>query len=272
MAITPFQSGILKLLAVHRREKGESYVAGGVALNLLLDTPRRSRDIDLFHDTGEALAATWASDRETLKSSGYDVTARREAMSFVDARVSKSGESTAMQWTRDSAYRFFPLMEDALMGLTLHPFDLATNKVLAMVGRVEVRDWIDVLNCDERLQPFGYLIWAACGKDPGYNPRSLLAIAGRLHYSHAEVNTLDFEGQPPDAVAMGQKWHQALDTADAICRLLPAKQIGTCVLSENRELYRGAPKALSDSMEKETILFHSGRIGGSWPSATGDES
>ena len=46
MAITPFQSGILKLLAVHRREKGESYVAGGVALNLLLDTPRRSRDID----------------------------------------------------------------------------------------------------------------------------------------------------------------------------------------------------------------------------------
>ena len=47
------------------------------------------------------------------------------------------------------------LMEDSLMGLTLHPFDLATNKVLAMAGRVEVRDWIDVLNCDERLQPFG---------------------------------------------------------------------------------------------------------------------
>jgi hypothetical protein len=272
MAITPFQSGILRLLAVRRREKGESYVAGGVALNLLLDTPRRSRDIDLFHDTGEALAATWTSDRETLKSAGYDVTARREAMSFVDARVSKGGESTAMQWTRDSAYRFFPLMEDPLMGLTLHPFDLATNKILAMVGRVEVRDWIDVLNCDERIQPFGYMVWAACGKDPGYNPRSLLAIAGRLHYSHAEVNTLDFEGQSPDAAALGRKWHGALETADAICRLLPAKQIGTCVLSENRELYRGDPKALSDSIKKGTILFHDGRIGGSWPSATGDEA
>ena len=68
MAITPFQSGILKLLAVRRREMGESYVAGGVALNLLLDTPRRSRDIDLFHDTGEALAATWTSDRESYNS------------------------------------------------------------------------------------------------------------------------------------------------------------------------------------------------------------
>ncbi|MBM4144383.1 MAG: hypothetical protein FJ225_12445 [Lentisphaerae bacterium] len=272
MAITPFQSGILRILAVRRRENGESYVAGGVALNLLLETPRRSRDIDLFHDTGEALAATWASDRETLKSAGYEVTARREALSFVDARVSKGGDSTSMQWARDSAYRFFPLMEDPLMGLTLHPFDLATNKVLAMAGRVEVRDWIDVLNCNERLQPFGYLIWAACGKDPGYNPRSLLAVAGRLHYSHAEVNTLDFGGQHPDAAALGRKWHEALEAADAICRLLPAKQVGTCVLSKNRELYRGDPQALAESMEKGAVLFHSGRIGGSWPSIPGEET
>ncbi len=33
MAVTPFQSDILKLLAGHRRALGESYVAGGVALN-----------------------------------------------------------------------------------------------------------------------------------------------------------------------------------------------------------------------------------------------
>jgi len=39
--------------------------------------------------------------------------------------------------------------------LALHPFDLATNKVLALVGRLEVRDWVDVIECDRRLQPFG---------------------------------------------------------------------------------------------------------------------
>ena len=33
-----------------------------------------------------------------------------------------------------------------LMGLVLHPLDLATNKILAMAGRMEPRDWIDVLN------------------------------------------------------------------------------------------------------------------------------
>ena len=59
-------------------------------------------------------------------------------------------------------------MEHEQLGLTLHPFDLATNKVLAMVGRLEVRDWVDVINADRRLQPLGYLLWAACGKDPGH--------------------------------------------------------------------------------------------------------
>ena len=58
MAVTPFQSKILKLLAKQRVAYGESYVAGGVALNLLLSSARRSRDIDLFHDTDTALAAT----------------------------------------------------------------------------------------------------------------------------------------------------------------------------------------------------------------------
>jgi hypothetical protein len=43
-----------------------------------------------------------------------------------------------------------------------------TNKLLALVGRVEVRDWIDIIESSERIQPLGYLAWAACGKDPGY--------------------------------------------------------------------------------------------------------
>jgi hypothetical protein len=62
-----------------------------------------------------------------------------------------------MRWARESAFRFFPLVEQADLGLALHPFDLATNKVLALVGRLEVRDWIDVIECDRRLQRLGYL-------------------------------------------------------------------------------------------------------------------
>ena len=48
--------GFCRLLAANRIRSGESYVAGGAALNELLSSPRRSRDIDLFHDTVVALA------------------------------------------------------------------------------------------------------------------------------------------------------------------------------------------------------------------------
>ena len=44
MALTVLQEGILRLLARNRIENAESYVAGGLALNYKLSTPRLSRD------------------------------------------------------------------------------------------------------------------------------------------------------------------------------------------------------------------------------------
>jgi hypothetical protein len=73
-----------------------------------------------------------------LEASGFGVEVLRERLSFVEALVSRAQDTTLLQWVRDSAYRFFPLVEHELFGLALHPFDLATNKVLALVGRLEV--------------------------------------------------------------------------------------------------------------------------------------
>ncbi|MBE3112436.1 MAG: hypothetical protein IMZ46_18335, partial [Acidobacteria bacterium] len=50
---------------------GESYVAGGVALNELIAASRISRDVDVFHDTDQALAASWEADRRALDAGGY---------------------------------------------------------------------------------------------------------------------------------------------------------------------------------------------------------
>jgi hypothetical protein len=240
-------------------------VAGGLALNALLSAPRHSRDIDLFHDTETALAATWAADRGVLEANRYELRILREAASFVEAIVSKGGDRTVMQWARDSAFRFFPLLENEIMGLTLHPFDLATNKVLAMAGRLEVRDWVDTLHCDESLQPLGYLFWAACGKDPGYNPHSLLAAAKRLHYSQAEVDTLDFATGRANASQLGVRWHAALAEAGRIVACLPPEQVGKCVLTREGNLAREDAASLANAMKADGLLFHEGRIGGAWP-------
>ena len=128
MAITDFQRRICKLMAANRITQGESYI-----------------------DTDQAVMSAWDSDKRLLEQHGYIVDVLRFLPSFVEALVRKGVDTVAMQWARDSAFRFFPLLEDPTFGLTLHPFDLATNKVLAMAGRLEVRDWIDVIACHERI-------------------------------------------------------------------------------------------------------------------------
>lgn len=266
MAVTPFQRTLCRLLAEDRRASGESYVAGGVALGAALDTRRVSRDLDLFHDTAEAVAASWDRDRHTMEASGYRVVPLRERPGFVQATVALGDASLLVEWVHDSAYRFFPLVEDDDLGLALHPFDLATNKVLALVGRVEVRDWVDVLVCDKLLQPFGYLAWAACGKDPGFSPQALLGHARRTtHYAPDEMASLAFDGEPPDAGVLAQQWRHALEDAAGIVAALPAGHVGTAVLLSTRELARFDPAGLRDALGRGGLMFHPGRVGGAWP-------
>jgi hypothetical protein len=265
MALTPLQRRICLLLADVRRRGGESYVAGGVALNELLGGARLSRDVDLFHDTAEALAVTWRHDRDTLVAAGFRVTPSHEGPTFVQARVEDATRSEILQWVQDSAYRFFPLVEDETFGLTLHPFDHATNKVLALAGRREVRDWIDAIHCHENLQPLGYLAWASSGKDPGLSPLFILEQAARTRYVQAEIDRLDFEGPTPLASDLSFRWHRALEEAREIVRLLPPEQVGGCVLDAHGALQRAAPSALAEELARGRVAFHPGCIRGAFP-------
>lgn len=265
MALTPLQRRICHLLAAQRRASGESYVAGGAALNELLGGARMSRDVDLFHDTAEALAATWAQDRATLQAAGLSVTPSREAPAFVQARVSDGEGTEVLQWVQDSAYRFFPLVEDETFGLTLHPLDHATNKVLALVGRRKARDWIDALHCHGNLQPLGYLAWAASGKDPGLSPLYVVEQAARTRWAQPELDQLQFDGPAPDAVALSSAWHRAVEEARLLIRMLPPDQVGHCALDERGQLLRAPPEALERALSLGQVRFHAGRVRGAFP-------
>ena len=97
MALTAFQSSVLRLLADNRRNNAESYVAGGLALNYKLGTPRVSRDIDVFHDSEAALLRSWESDSATLAANGFAVKLLRKYASFVEADVSKGNDHLEMR-------------------------------------------------------------------------------------------------------------------------------------------------------------------------------
>lgn len=267
MALTEFQRTVCRLLAAQRIKQGESYVAGGAALNTLIDAPRLSRDIDLFHDTSEALDATWTADRGLLEQSQFTLEILRERPSFVEARVVRGTNSVLMQWSADSAYRFFPLIEHEEFGLTLHPFDLATNKVLALVGRLEARDWIDVMACHEKLQPLGYLAWAACGKDPGFSPETILEQAARsARYSADELAELSFNGEPPDPGGLSRKWHALLPEASLIVAGLPPAEAGKCVLDRKGNLCSAGAGQLAEALDQDAVAFHPGCLRGALPS------
>ena len=266
MSITVFQRAICRLIAANRIASGESYVAGGVALNTLIDSPRQSTDIDLFHDAQEAVAAAWLADNTLLERAGYQVNVRRQLPVFVEALVAKGQEEVLIQWAQDSAYRFFPLQEHADFGLTLHPFDLATNKVLALVGRLEVRDWIDVIACHESIQNLGYLAWAAAGKDPGFSPPFILEEAARsARYTQIEIDAMSFESSPPSAVKLSQRWRIILNEAREMVDSLPVREVGTCVLNRSGELLQAPPADLRALLESGAVRFHSGCIRGAYP-------
>jgi hypothetical protein len=246
MALTPFQRYVCRLLAENRIRIGESYVAGG--------------------DTEEALSVSWRMDRDSLERDGLAVSVIRERPSFIEAGIARGGDSVVVQWAQDSAYRFFPLVGHQELGLVLHPFDLATNKVLALVGRVEPRDFVDALTCDRELQPLGYLAWAACGKDPGFSPAAILEQAARSsRYAEAELAGLDFEGVAPSAAELSRQWHLALAAAREVVALLPPAEAGRAVLTASGELFRGEPGSLRSAMARADLMYHEGSIRGAFP-------
>lgn len=266
MALSPYQRDICRLLASNRIASGESYVAGGTALNELLRAPRLSRDIDLFHDTEEALATSWKADRGSLEHAGYEVTVVRERPTFIEAVVRRDIDSVVIQWAQDSAFRFFPLVSHEELGLVLHPFDLATSKILALVGRVEPRDFVDTLTCGREVQPLGYLAWATSGKDPGFSPAAILDHAARTaRYTDLELAGLDFEGVAPRASELSAAWHAALLRANLVVGLLPAELVGTAVLSSEGDLFRGDEDALRGALASGELVFHPGSVRGVFP-------
>jgi hypothetical protein len=164
-----------------------------------------------------------------------------------------------------ASYRFFPLVEHETFGLTLHPLDLATNKLLAVIGRREPRDFVDIVRCHEAVQPLGYLAWAASGKDPGFSPARIVEECARTRYAQAELDPLDFDGPAPRLAELSAAWHDAIASAREIVAALPAEEVGSCVIDARGGLERATAAELPEQLRAGAVAFHAGRIRGAFP-------
>ncbi len=269
MAVTPFQSEILKRIARSRLDGGETYIAGGLALNHQLRRPRVSSDIDVFNSSYSALERAADYDCALLQEAGYDIRVTRRRDYVVEVVVSSNGDSTELQWVQDSAYRFFPLIEDELLGLTLHPFDLATNKLLALAGRRVPRDWVDTITCSEDVQPLGLLAWAANGKDLGLTPNYILEMCSRTNYTRPEFEMAIRNATDYDLADLSRKWREMIWRARDTVKLLPPSEVGKAVMTKDGKLFKGDDEALKSALAAGELEFHEGTIGGAWPRIIG---
>lgn len=256
MPLTDYQAVVARLLSGNRTF--DSYLAGGAAILIEPNTTRFSRDLDYFHDSEARVAEAFAADRALLERHKFSVDVDLNQPGYVRAVVSKGEDATKVEWARDSAWRFMPTQRDERVGFVLHPVDLAVNKVLALAGRDEARDVLDAVHLHRRVLALGALCWAACGKDPGFTPLSLLDLLRRRgRVREEDLARLDL-ATPIDLRALKQEWLEALDSVESFVASRPPEEIGCLYYSASR-------RSFVDPREEAGSVPHFGRPGGVLP-------
>jgi hypothetical protein len=193
-----------------------------------------------------------------LEKTGYQVEILMRQRGFTRAIVRKGEEATKLEWAHDSAWRFLPTVRDDRSGYQLSSIDLAINKLLALVGRDEPRDYLDVHEA-MNLLPLGALCWAAAGKDAGFTPAMLLDLLRRRGRYRPEDFARLHLTETVDLPKLKLRWLAALDGAEQFFVTRDPAEIGCLYYS--RSLGRFVEPRLAD----EDVVPHYGCPGGALP-------
>ena len=259
MPLTAFQKEVARVIAANRSVA--SHLAGGAVLNRAETGLRFSDDLDIFHDPAESVAASAEADEKALHAAGYLVEWKIRSETLFRADATRGTDRVGLDWTTDSAFRFFPVQRDEEFGYCLHRADLATNKMLALAGRGLIRDYLDILQLDQDYLSLGTLCWAACGKDAGFTPDLLLQMTNR----HSRYQDEDLRDQvlsrPVDLRQLKRQWIAARELAESLADRLPPEELGCLYLNQADEPVTPDP----DSPDFDSLIRHFGRVGGAWP-------
>lgn len=202
-------------------------------------------------------------DAAVLRAAGFTVVWQSRMPGFQRAWVERGGEGLKIEWVHDSAFRFFPVQPDPVLGFRLHDADLAVNKELAGAGRLAIRDYIDLIHLHATFLHLGALTWAATGKDPGLSP---LLILNELH-RHTRYQPEDLAEvrlrEPASLPELKSRWMEMLRSARELVEQMPASEVGCLYLDARGEPVTPNP----DQAGFEQLARHYGSLRGSWPRA-----
>ena len=258
--LTEYQHELAKLLSVNRTE--DSHLAGGAAIHFEPQSIRFSNDLDYFHDTEKRVSEAYKADEELLIKNEYKIQIEITLPGYIRITVLKDDNSTKIEWAHDTAWRFMPPVFKKNYGYFLHPVDLAINKLLALAGRDEPRDYLDIHEILKNTLSLGAMCWAVPGKDPGFTPLSILEFLKRKGvYRQEDFSRLKLT-QPVNLIELKDKWIEALAQAEKFISSCPQNEVGGLYYSlDTKDFIK--PNEEEEFLKKAKI--HYGKAGGILP-------
>lgn len=155
-------SGVLASLP----ESRDFALAGGAALIVHGVVDRPTRDLDFFATSATAVQHLLPALRRGLADNGLEVTTIVEAQGFVRLEVTDGHGICEVDLSHDARLHAPEHLGDVWV---LRLDELAADKMLALFGRAEARDYMDV---DRLLDRYGTdrLLELAKEKDGGFTP------------------------------------------------------------------------------------------------------
>ena len=177
--LTPFQKRILT--AIGRSDLTPVfYLTGGTALAVYHLQHRYSEDLDFFAEAREAMSGVTTIASEIAGDVDASAEFTRTFPTFVETFLTNSsGERVKIDFAFDTPFRLQPTELDPTYGIRVdNVTDIACNKLAALFGRSEPKDFVDVYFICKELMPFAELYQLASQKHVGMT-HYWLAVAMR---------------------------------------------------------------------------------------------
>lgn len=188
MALTALQERVAALAAALPESAGFA-LAGGAAMAAhdMLDRPTRDLDYFAGPDGAEAVQRFADAFEQSAKRDGLEVSRARQSATFVRFEVSDGDDECEVDLGID--YRALDSVSTRY-GPALDLRELGADKVLAVFGRAEPRDFIDLAEVTRRV-PFAELVALAREKDSGLDLAVLDRFMARVQAMRPERFGLD---------------------------------------------------------------------------------
>lgn len=171
--LSPLQTRLLVLLA---GLDPPWTLSGGAALAGFYLGHRRTRDLDLFWRGRPTIEASARQVRERLDAQGLDVSTLQTSPAFVQLRVSDGRETVVLDLVADRVAPIEPPARLELGAVSIEvdsPHEILVNKLCALLGRLELRDLVDLRALLAAGGELPRALRDAPRKDSGFSPPTL---------------------------------------------------------------------------------------------------